>query len=450
MKLAGYENLKIGRYSRGMVQRLGIAQALLCDPQLVILDEPTSGLDPAGRREVLQLLVSLKAEGKTVFLSSHILPEVEQICDRVVIIDHGKLIRTGRLNEMLGSGTAVEIVVDSLSSEMELAARERGAVVQRTTQGIKITTDAGAQARDGRSAVGRRVRRNQPEPGAEHAGRGLSENGGREGGGVMKVRAIALNTFNGLLRNKIIIVFSAGMVCVMLLALTPLMLARNNRAIGADQVQAMVLQIIGGIMSMVSGFGSLLAAWAAADAVSGEMRTGTILAVMARPVRRWEYLLGKYLGVQILMVAFVLAMLALNYGMAAIGGVHIQISPWLLIVYPLVRYAVYSAIALMLVTVMHPMMAFGIVLVMSIAAQIVAPSAAPPQFMAPWVRKVLFDVLPSTNALSEIRFLTVTRATLRVAPWTDHVITLGYGLDYALVCFLLAAWLFRNRTLSRD
>ncbi len=266
----------------------------------------------------------------------------------------------------------------------------------------------------------------------------------------MKIRAIAFNTFNGLLRNKIIIVFSAGMVCVMLLALTPLMLARNNRAIGADQVQAMVLQIIGGIMSMVSGFGSLLAAWAAADAVSGEMRSGTILAVMARPVRRWEYLLGKYLGVQILMVAFVFAMLALNYTMAAIGGAHIQISPWLLIVYPLVRYAVFSAIALMLVTVMHPMMAFGIVLVTSIAAQIVAPSAAPPQFMAPWVRKTLFEILPSTSALSEIRFLTVTRATLRVAPWTDHVITLGYGLDYALVCFLLAAWLFRNRTLSRD
>ncbi|MDR3702053.1 MAG: ABC transporter ATP-binding protein [Candidatus Sulfopaludibacter sp.] len=141
VKLAGYENLKIGRYSRGMVQRLGIAQALLCDPQLVILDEPTSGLDPAGRREVLQLLVSLKGQGKTVFLSSHILPEVEQICDRVVIIDHGKLIRTGRLNEMLGSGTAVEIVVSSLSSEMEIAAKQRGAVVERTAQGIKVTTD---------------------------------------------------------------------------------------------------------------------------------------------------------------------------------------------------------------------------------------------------------------------------------------------------------------------
>jgi ABC-type transport system involved in multi-copper enzyme maturation permease subunit len=266
----------------------------------------------------------------------------------------------------------------------------------------------------------------------------------------MKIRAIAFNTLNGLLRNKIIILFCAGMVCVMLLALTPLMLARNNRNIGADQMQAMVLQIIGGIMSLVSGFGSLLAAWAAADAVAGEMKSGTILAVMARPVRRWEFLLGKYLGVQLLMVSFVFAMLGLNYLMAAIGGVHIQVSPFLLIVYPLVRYAIFSAIALMLVTVMHPIIAFGIVMVMSIAAQIVAPSAAPPQFMAPWVRKALFDILPSTSALSEIRFLTVTRATLRVEPFSDHLITLAYGLNYALVCFLLAAWLFRNRTLSRD
>jgi ABC-2 type transport system ATP-binding protein len=142
VKLAGYENLKIGRYSRGMVQRLGIAQALLCNPQLVILDEPTSGLDPAGRREVLQLLVALKAEGKTVFLSSHILPEVEQICDRVVIIDHGKLIRTGRLNDMLGSGSAVEIVVDALSAELESEVAQRGGAVRRTPQGASITADA--------------------------------------------------------------------------------------------------------------------------------------------------------------------------------------------------------------------------------------------------------------------------------------------------------------------
>src|SRR5947209_8409863 len=118
----------------------------------------------------------------------------------------------------------------------------------------------------------------------------------------MKVRAIALNTFNGLLRNKIIILFCAGFVCILLLGLSPLLILRAHSAgLAADQVQSAVLQIISGLMSLVSGFGSLLAAWSAADAVAAEMKSGTILAVMARPVRRWEFLLGKYLGVQILM-----------------------------------------------------------------------------------------------------------------------------------------------------
>jgi len=142
VKLAGYENLKIGKYSRGMVQRIGIAQALLCDPQLVILDEPTSGLDPSGRREVLQVLAGLKAQGKTVFLSSHILPEVEQICDRVVIIDRGKLVRTGRLEDMLASGNRVEIAADRVPDGFEQSPAGEGATVERAANGVLILVDA--------------------------------------------------------------------------------------------------------------------------------------------------------------------------------------------------------------------------------------------------------------------------------------------------------------------
>jgi ABC-2 type transport system ATP-binding protein len=142
VRLRGYEELKIGRFSRGMVQRLGLAQALLGDPQLLILDEPTSGLDPAGRREILELLMALKAEGKTVFLSSHILPEVEQICDRIVIIDRGRLVRTGRLQEMLDTGDRVEVVADRITEEIEQAAAARGAVVEHGPQGVRIVLDA--------------------------------------------------------------------------------------------------------------------------------------------------------------------------------------------------------------------------------------------------------------------------------------------------------------------
>jgi ABC-2 type transport system ATP-binding protein len=139
VQLQGYEKLKIGKYSRGMVQRLGIAQALLSDPQLLVLDEPTSGLDPAGRKEVKDLIHTMKQEGKTIFLSSHILSEVEQICDRAIIINKGRLVRMGSLNELLGTGDLVEMVADQLPAEMEPMLAEWGATIERAAQGVRIT-----------------------------------------------------------------------------------------------------------------------------------------------------------------------------------------------------------------------------------------------------------------------------------------------------------------------
>lgn len=141
VKLDGYKSLKIGKYSRGMVQRLGVAQALLGDPELLVLDEPTSGLDPAGRREVRDLILALKAEGKTIFLSSHILSEVEQICDRVIIIDRGHMVRAGTMQEMLAEDNRVEIIVDQLPEELELALKERGATVEREANRVRIAVD---------------------------------------------------------------------------------------------------------------------------------------------------------------------------------------------------------------------------------------------------------------------------------------------------------------------
>ncbi len=142
VQLTGYEKLKIGKYSRGMVQRLGIAQALLSDPQLLVLDEPTSGLDPAGRKEVKDLIHAMKNEGKTIFLSSHILSEVEQICDRAIIINKGRLVRMGSLNELLGTGDLVEIVADQLPPEMEAMLGEWGATIDRGAHGVRITVAA--------------------------------------------------------------------------------------------------------------------------------------------------------------------------------------------------------------------------------------------------------------------------------------------------------------------
>ncbi len=91
------------RYSKGMLQRVGMAQALINDPDLVFLDEPMSGLDPVGRYQMREIILGLKASGKTIFFNSHILSEVEQICDRIAILAQGKLICTGSLNELLGT-----------------------------------------------------------------------------------------------------------------------------------------------------------------------------------------------------------------------------------------------------------------------------------------------------------------------------------------------------------
>ncbi len=99
--LAGRERLPLRKFSKGMTQRLGLAQAIQHDPELAILDEPMSGLDPIGRREVRDLILDLKASGKTVFFSSHILQDVEMICDRVAILKQGRLRSVGRLDEMI-------------------------------------------------------------------------------------------------------------------------------------------------------------------------------------------------------------------------------------------------------------------------------------------------------------------------------------------------------------
>ena len=103
----------LSQYSKGMLQRIGLAQALINDPKLLIFDEPTSGLDPIAHMDVRDLILSLKAQGKTVFLSSHQLSDVEMVCDRVSILNRGKLLKVGRLTELL-AGAKVEITVTGL------------------------------------------------------------------------------------------------------------------------------------------------------------------------------------------------------------------------------------------------------------------------------------------------------------------------------------------------
>lgn len=139
-------NKQLRKFSKGMLQRVGLAQALINDPEIVFLDEPMSGLDPVGRREVRELIAELHSKGTTVFMSTHILSDIEALCERVAILRKGKLAAIGKLDELLsesGENQVFEINLTALTAEA-LASELRdvpGATVQATANGVHVRVD---------------------------------------------------------------------------------------------------------------------------------------------------------------------------------------------------------------------------------------------------------------------------------------------------------------------
>jgi ABC-2 type transport system ATP-binding protein len=150
--LADRARSKLGEFSKGMMQRVGLAQALLNDPALVFLDEPTSGLDPLGRREVRDLIHDLRAAGVTVFLNSHFLSEVEVTCDRVAIVKRGRVVRIGTLAALTRQTAEVEIRAAGLSPEL-VAGLAKWQIAD-SRQRIVPTSDAWQDAGGDREAAG--------------------------------------------------------------------------------------------------------------------------------------------------------------------------------------------------------------------------------------------------------------------------------------------------------
>lgn len=109
---------RLGTYSKGMLQRIGLAQALIHDPRLVVLDEPTAGVDPVGSRDIRDLILDLKRRGITVLLSSHLLAQAQEICDRVGILSDGLLVREGRLDELIAIENQTELVIANASAQL--------------------------------------------------------------------------------------------------------------------------------------------------------------------------------------------------------------------------------------------------------------------------------------------------------------------------------------------
>jgi ABC-2 type transport system ATP-binding protein len=143
-----------------MTQRIGLAQAILHRPDVVLLDEPTSALDPLGRRDVRDLIRSLKEEGMTVFLNSHLLGEVEMVCDRVAVVDHGRVVQSGRLADLVSGRPEVQVVVDVVDATLLDALDRVGDVVEQEGSALVLRlrhAECAADVADAVIAAGRRL-----------------------------------------------------------------------------------------------------------------------------------------------------------------------------------------------------------------------------------------------------------------------------------------------------
>ena len=136
-----WKKTKIKKYSKGMMQRLGMAQALINDPELIFLDEPTDGVDPIGRKEIRDILINLRSLGKTVFLNSHLLSEIELICDRVAILNKGVLIKEGSIEEMTTSKDNYKFITTEMNEEVVNALLTKYKAVLQSNHGFQYRSE---------------------------------------------------------------------------------------------------------------------------------------------------------------------------------------------------------------------------------------------------------------------------------------------------------------------
>src|SRR6202158_2684129 len=274
LKKVGLETagkIQLRKYSKGMLQRVGLAQAILHDPKVVILDEPMSGLDPVGRREVRDIILELKRDGKTVMFSTHILSDAEMLCDRVGVIVGGKLRGVG------APGTLVDMKTQGMEILFELRGTSNAPLLSKATRmgdcyRLQVAEEELYAAIEQLRAAGARI---------------LS---------VSQVKAtleeffmnlvVVVNTFREAVRDRVL--YNLVFFALLMMA----------AAIGVGQISVGIEQtvIVSLGLSAISVIGLLISIFIGVALVSKEMDKRTLYALLAKPVRRWEFLLGKFAG----------------------------------------------------------------------------------------------------------------------------------------------------------
>ena len=366
--LAASRATELGKFSKGMTQRLGIAQALINDPELVFLDEPMSGLDPLGRREVRNLILQLRALGRTVFFSTHILSDAETLCDRVAILNHGRLEGAGELRKILNvEVAATEVVLEGLGAEglADLSPQARSVVRTGDRIRFEIPEDGNVAAfldatlRTGARVVSlNRVKQSLEDYFISRIETGKSEQENRKSkletgkskieapnseavsasevaarmpapcdfptGAVAegrvssfesrisnfdfrfskRIAAIALHTFKESVRDKVL--YNLIVFALLLIAASILF---GQISVGVEQIILVNLSL-----SAISVVGLVMAIFIGIGLVSKEIDQRTVHNVLSKPVRRWEFIIGKYCGLLLTLTVNTSIMTAGFYG----------------------------------------------------------------------------------------------------------------------------------------
>ena len=308
--LAAAADVQLRKFSKGMLQRVGIAQAILHDPQVVFLDEPMSGLDPVGRREVRDIILELKQQGRTVFFSTHILSDAEMLCDRVAVLVGGKL---------QGVGAPGEIIAWKCTA-WRFCSKRAKATLPRGLADAPLRP-AGASAWRCRKPISTRARTIAPLrcphslgfAGASDAG-GLFFAAGRPRKSCSRRSrwlpdefdaaipgVVAVNTFREAVRDRVLY----NLVFFALLMIGAAILV-GQISIGIER-----LVIINLGLSAISIFGLVMAVFIGVGLVYKEMEKRTLYSLLAKPIRRWQFLVGKYAGL--------LLTLAVNTSLMTLG-----------------------------------------------------------------------------------------------------------------------------------
>jgi ABC-2 type transport system ATP-binding protein len=139
VRLSAWAGVRVKKFSKGMTQRLGLASALVHDPEVLLLDEPTDGVDPVGRREIRDLLRQEAARGRAILVNSHLLSEIEQMCDRVAVLRRGEVAAQGTIAELTASGFRYRMSVTPLDEALVASLKETGAPVERVNGHLELT-----------------------------------------------------------------------------------------------------------------------------------------------------------------------------------------------------------------------------------------------------------------------------------------------------------------------